>query len=153
MPRYREMKVVLLQDVRGQGKKGQIITVSDGYARNYLMPRNLASEATKDVMNAIQKHDEAMQRHAEEEAARARLLVKDLQDVTVRVSVKSGANGKFYGAVTTKEIADALREQKNLDIDSKKMSIDDPIKSYGTYEVKVKLINNIAGKFFVQVTE
>jgi len=146
------MKVVLLQDVRGQGKKGQIITVSDGYARNFLLPRKLAAEATKDVMNAIEKHDEAVQRRYEEEQTRARLLVKDLEGITVRVSVKSGVNGKLYGSVTTQDIAAALLEQKGFELDHRKLSVD-AIKTYGTYEVKAKLFTQIVGTFYVSVTE
>lgn len=146
------MKVVLLQDVRGQGKKGQIITVSDGYARNFLLPRKLAQEATKDVLNAIEKHDEAVQRRYEEDQTRARLLVKDLEGVTVRLSVKAGANGKFYGSVTAQEIAAALNEQKNIELDHRKLSYD-PIKSYGTYPIRVKLFPQIVGTFYLNVTE
>ena len=146
------MKVVLLQDVRGQGKKGQIITVSDGYARNYLIPRKLASEATKDVLNAIEKHDEAVQRRYEEEQTRARLLVKDLEGIIVRISVKAGANGKFYGSVTAQEITAALLEQKGIELDHRKLSID-PIKTYGTYSVKVKLFPQITGTFYLNITE
>lgn len=146
------MKVVLLQDVRGQGKKGQIITVSDGYARNYLMPRKLAAEATKDVMNAIEKHDEAVQRRYEEDQTRARLLVKDLEGVTVRLSVKAGANGKFYGSVTAQEIATALKEQKGFELDHRKLSYD-PIKTYGNYPINVKLFPQIVGTFYLSVTE
>ncbi len=146
------MKVVLLQDVRGQGKKGQIITVSDGYARNFLLPRKLAQEATKDVLNAIEKHDEAVQRRYEEDQTRARLLVKDLEGVTVRMSVKAGANGKFYGAVTAQEVAAALKEQKDIELDHRKLSFD-PIKSYGNYPIRVKLFPQIVGTFYLNVTE
>ena len=111
------MKVVLLQDVRGQGKKGQLLNVSDGYARNYLLPRKLAAEATRDILNAMEQHDEAVRRRAEEDLARARLLAKDLEGITVRIQVKAGANGKLYGAVTAREIAEAMLEQKNFEID------------------------------------
>ena len=130
------MKVVLLQDVRGQGKNGQIITVSDGYARNFLLPRKLAQEATKDVLNAIEKHDEAVQRRYEEDQTRARLLVKDLEG----------------GSVTAQEIAAALNEQKSIELDHRKLSYD-PIKSYGTYPIRVKLFPQIVGTFYLNVTE
>ncbi|MBE6936874.1 MAG: 50S ribosomal protein L9 [Ruminococcaceae bacterium] len=147
------MKVVLLQDVRGQGKKGQLINVSDGYARNYLFPRKLAAEATKDVLNAIEQHDEAMRRHAEEELARARLLAKDLEGITVRIQMKAGANGKLYGAVTAKEIAEAMLAQKKIEIDHRKIVLDEQIKNFGTYEIKAKLFPQVTGKFTVLVTE
>jgi large subunit ribosomal protein L9 len=147
------MKVVLLQDVRGQGKKGELINVSDGYARNYLMPRKLASEATKDVLNAMERHDEAVRRRAEEDAAKARLLAKDLEDMTVHIRMKAGANGKLYGAVTAKEIAEAMVTQRNIEIDSKKIVLDEPIKGFGDHEVKVRLFPQVTAKFFVKVTE
>ena len=121
------MKVVLLQDVRGQGKKGQLLNVSDGYARNYLLPRKLAAEATRDVLNAMEQHDEAVRRRAEEDLARARLLAKDLEGITVRIQMKAGTNGKLYGAVTAREIAAAMLEQKNIEIDHRKIVLDEPI--------------------------
>lgn len=147
------MKVVLLQDVRGQGKKGQLINVSDGYARNFLFPRKLAAEATKDVLNAIEQHDEAVRRRAEEDLARARLLAKDLEGITIRIQMKAGANGKLYGAVTAKEIAEAMLAQKNIEIDHRKIVLDEQIKNFGTYEIKAKLFPQVNGKFTLQVTE
>lgn len=147
------MRVVLLQDVRGQGKKGELINVSDGYARNYLLPRKLAAEATRDVLNAIERHDEAVRRHAEEDLARARLLAKDLEGITVKIQVKAGANGKLYGAVTAREIAEALLAQKDIEIDHRKIVLDEPIKNFGTYEVRAKLYPQVTGKFSLNVTE
>ena len=147
------MKVVLLQDVRGQGKKGQLLNVSDGYARNYLLPRKLAAEATRDVLNAMEQHDEAVRRRAEEDLARARLLAKDLEGITVRIQMKAGANGKLYGAVTAREIAVAMLEQKNIEIDHRKIVLDEPIKNFGNYEIKAKLFPQVTGKFFLTVTE
>lgn len=147
------MKVVLLQDVRGQGKKGQLLNVSDGYARNYLLPRKLAAEATRDVLNAMEQHDEAVRRRAEEDLARARLLAKDLEGIMVRIQMKAGANGKLYGAVTAREIAAAMLEQKNIEIDHRKIVLDEPIKNFGNYEIKAKLFPQVTGKFFLTVTE
>lgn len=147
------MKVVLLQDVRGQGKKGQLLNVSDGYARNYLLPRKLAAEATRDVLNAMEQHDEAVRRRAEEDLARARLLAKDLEGITVRIQMKAGTNGKLYGAVTAREIAAAMLEQKNIEIDHRKIVLDEPIKNFGNYEIKAKLFPQVTGKFFLTVTE
>ena len=143
----------MLQDVRGQGKKGQLLNVSDGYARNYLLPRKLAAEATRDVLNAMEQHDEAVRRRAEEDLARARLLAKDLEGITVRIQMKAGANGKLYGAVTAREIAVAMLEQKNIEIDHRKIVLDEPIKNFGNYEIKAKLFPQVTGKFFLTVTE
>lgn len=143
----------MLQDVRGQGKKGQLLNVSDGYARNYLLPRKLAAEATRDVLNAMEQHDEAVRRRAEEDLARARLLAKDLEGITVRIQMKAGANGKLYGAVTAREIAAAMLEQKNIEIDHRKIVLDEPIKNFGNYEIKAKLFPQVTGKFFLTVTE
>ena len=147
------MKVVLLQDVRGQGKKGELLNVSDGYARNYLLPRKLATEATRDVLNAMEQHDEAVRRRAEEDLARARLLAKDLEGITVHIRVKAGANGKLYGAVTAREIAEAMLEQKNIELDHRKIVLDEPIKNFGNYEIRAKLFPQVTGKFTLQVTE
>ena len=147
------MQVVLLQDVRGQGKKGQLVNVSDGYARNYLIPRKLATEATKDVLNSIERHNEALKRKGEEDLTRARLLAKDMEEITVRIQMRSGANGKLYGAVTTREIGEALMEQKQIEIDHRKIVLDEAIKSYGNYEVKVKLFPQVTGKFYLTITE
>lgn len=143
----------MLQDVRGQGKKGQLLNVSDGYARNYLLPRKLAAEATRDVLNAMEQHDEAVRRRAEEDLARARLLAKDLEGITVRIQMKAGTNGKLYGAVTAREIAAAMLEQKNIEIDHRKIVLDEPIKNFGNYEIKAKLFPQVTGKFFLTVTE
>lgn len=147
------MKVVLLQDVRGQGKKGQLLNVSDGYARNYLLPRKLAAEATRDVLNAMEQHDEAVRRRAEEDLARAKLLAKDLEGITIRIQIKAGANGKLYGTVTAREIAEAMLAQKNIELDHRKIVLDEPIKNFGNYEVKVKIFPQVIGKFSLIVTE
>jgi len=147
------MKIMLQQDVRGQGKKGDVLNVSDGYARNYLFPRKLAIEVTDDVMSAIKKRDEAAQRRREQEAARAKVLANTLADVTVRLQMKSGAGGKLYGAVTSREIAEGLKSQHNIDIDHRKIVLDEPIKAYGTYEIKIKLFPQIVGTMYLLVTE
>ena len=147
------MKVVLLQDVRGQGKKGQLLNVSDGYARNYLLPRKLAAEATRDVLNAMEQHDEAVRRRAEEDLARAKLLAKDLEGITIRIQIKAGANGKLYGTVTAREIAEAMLAQKNIELDHRKIVLDEPIKNFGNYEVKLNIFPQLIGKFSLIVTE
>ena len=101
----------------------------------------------------MERHDEAVRRRAEEDLARARLLAKDLEGITVRIQMKAGANGKLYGAVTAREIAEAMLAQKNIEIDHRKIAIDEPIKNFGNYEVKVKLFPQVTGKFFLTVTE
>jgi len=147
------MKVVLLQDVKGQGKKGDIVNVSDGYARNFLFPRKLAEEATADTLNSIKLRDEAAKRRLELERAAARELVSKLEGMPVKIFMKSGAGGKLFGSVTAKEIADGMKKQYGTEIDHRKIVLDNPIKTFGTFEVKVKLMPEIAGKLFVIVAE
>ena len=137
------MKVIFQQDVKGQGKKGELKTVSDGYARNYLLPRGLAMEATNDNLNAYKLKEKA----AAQEAA------EKLGGVQVKVVGKAGGSGKLFGAVTSKEISDALREQFDIDIDSKKIVQSEPIKSFGAFDVKAKLGYEISGTIHVLVVE
>jgi len=147
------MKVILQQDVSGQGKKGQLITVSDGYARNYLLPRKLAMEATADALNAIKLHDAAVKKRAEEEKKQAAELAERLKTLPVRVHSRAGAGGKLFGAVTSAEIADALKAQHGVELDKRRISIEEPIKQFGTYEVHVKLGNEISSSLYVTVSE
>ena len=134
------MKVVLLQDVKGQGKKDELINVSDGYARNFLIPRKLAVEADSRILNDIKNKEAARLRKIELERKAALEMASKLQ-----------SDGKFYGAVTNKDIADALLEQHGVEIDKRKISLDAPIKAYGAYEADVKLYPDIAGKINVMV--
>ena len=145
------MKVVLLQDVKGQGKKDEIVNVSDGYARNYLFPRKLAAEADKKVLNDIKTKEEAKARRIELEKAAARETAEKLQSLLVKIPIQSGADGKLYGSVSTKDIAEALLAQHGIEIDRRKIVLDNPIKAYGTYTVDVKLYPEIAGKLNVLV--
>ena len=147
------MKVILQADVKGQGKKGEIKEVSDGYARNFLLPRKLAIEASADALNAIRNHDAAVARRREEEKQAARAMAEKLASMPVRVSKKAGDNGKLFGAVTGKEIADAFKAQYGQEMDHRKIVLDEPIKVYGKYELKVKLFPEITGTLFVVVTE
>ena len=147
------MKVILKEDVRGQGKKGQIINVSDGYARNYLFPRKLAIEATAGELNAIKLHDDAVAKKAERDKENARALASKLSSMPVKVSMKAGSTGKLFGSVTPKEIAECLKAQHGADVDSRKIVLDEPIKAYGTYEVKVKLFPDVQGTLYVIVAE
>ncbi len=147
------MKVVLLQDVKGQGKKDEIITVSDGYARNFLFPKKLALEANAQIMNDIKNKEAARQRKIELEKQAARDTAKKLEGLLVKVKVQSGAagDGKFYGSVTTKDIGEALAAQHGIEIDRRKIVLDDPIKAYGTFTLDVKLYPEITGKLNVLV--
>ena len=145
------MKVVLLQDVKGQGKKDDIVNVSDGYARNFLFPRKLAADADKKVLNDIKNKEAAKARRIELEKAAARETAEKLQSLLVKIPIQSGADGKLYGSVTTKDIAEALLAQHGVEVDRRKIVLDNPIKAYGTYTVDIKLYPEIAGKLNVLV--
>lgn len=147
------MKVILQQDVRDHGKKGQMVEVSDGYARNYLLPRKLAVPATADAMNTMKLQEKARQRKMEEEKARARENAGKLESVVVKIAAKAGEGGRLFGSVTNKDISDALREQYNIDIEKSRIIIADPIKSYGSYEVKCKFGYEISGTIHLLITE
>ena len=147
------MKVILQADVKGQGKKGEIREVSDGYARNFLLPRKLAIEASADALNAIRNHDAAVARRREEEKQAARAMAEKLASMPVRVSKKAGDKGKLFGAVTGKEIADALAAQHNITINKSKLVLDEPIKACGGYKIKAKLGYEITGTVNVMVAE
>ena len=147
------MKVVLLQDVKGQGKKDQIVEVSDGYARNFLLPRNLAAIADAAVMNDIKNKEAAKAHKIEVEKKDARDLAEKLQSLTVKLKIQGGADGRVYGSVTSKDIAEALKEQHKIDIDKRKIVLDAPIKNYGAYTLDVKLYPEIGGKINLVVIE
>lgn len=147
------MKVILQQDVKGQGKKGQLIEASDGYARNFLIPRKLAVPATPENLNAMKQQEKAKraQEAAEREAAVA--LSEKLKDCIVTIPAKAGSGGRLFGSVTSKEISDALKSQFGFDIAKSKIVMEEPIKAFGTYPLKCKLGYEIAGTIRVQVTE
>ena len=147
------MKVIFNTDVRGQGKKGEMKEVSDGYARNYLLPRKLASEATADALNALKLKEKAKAAQMAKEKAAAEENAKRLSGVVVQISARAGQGGRLFGAVTTKEISDALKAQHNVDIPKQKLVLDDPIKSFGTYQVKARLGFEISGTVNVLVCE
>ena len=144
------MKVILLEDVRGTGKAGDVANVSDGYARNMLIPRGLAVEATAQNIKQLEKKKEAMAKKFAEDKAAALELKKKLEEVTVEVRNKAGKDGKVFGSVTSKDIADALN-QMGFDIDKKKIQLDSPIKATGMTDVNVKLFTEISGKVKVNV--
>ena len=147
------MKVVLLQDVKSQGKKDQIIEVSEGYARNFLFPKKLAIVADAKAVNDIKSKQSSEKHRVENEKASARELAKKLEEAPVKIVGSAGADGRFYGAVTAKDICEALKAQTGIDIDKRKLELDSQIKAFGTYKVTVKLYTGITGKLTVQVVE
>jgi len=149
------MKVVLLQDVKGQGKKDQLIDVSDGYARNFLLPKKLAVQADAAILNDIKNKEAAKARKIELEKKEARELAAKLQTLVVKIKVQAGAagDGRIYGSVTTKDIAEALAAQFGVEIDKRKIVLDDPIKNYGSYTLDVKLYPEIGGKINIVVAD
>ena len=147
------MKVILLQDIKGKGKKGQMLEISDGYARNYLLPRKLAVEATADAMNTKKMNDKATQERIAREKAEALETSKKLREMTVVVKAKGGGAGRLFGSVTSQEIADALAKSANIKLDKRKIVIADTIKSVGTYTVTCKLGYEINAPLTVKIEE
>ena len=147
------MKVILQQDVRGQGKKGEMIEVSEGYGRNFLLPRKLAVPATADAINTMNLKEKARKAEEARLKAEAEEIAGKLQNCPVKLSAKAGNGGKLFGAVTGKEIAGALKEQFGMEVDGKKLVLDQPIKSFGSYEVKAKLGFEVSGTVYVLVIE
>lgn len=147
------MKIILLQDVKSLGKKGDIVNVSDGYARNMILPKKLGVEANGKNLNDLKLQNQHAEKVAEENLEKAKELAKDLEDKTVEVKIKSGKDGKTFGSVSTKEIATAVKEQLGLELDKKKMVLNDGIKALGTYEVNIKIHPKVMGTLRVKVTE
>ena len=147
------MKVIFNVDVRGQGKKGEMKEVSDGYARNYLLPRKLASEATADAVNAFKLREKAKAAQIARDRALAEENAKKLAGVVVQVQAKAGQGGRLFGAVTSQEISDALREQHGIEIEKNRIVQPEPIKQFGSYEVKARLGSEVSGTINVLVTE
>lgn len=147
------MKVIFSTDVKGQGKKGEMKEVSDGYARNYLLPRKLATEATADNINAFKLKEKAKAAQIAKEKAQAEENAKKLSAVQVTIRAKAGSGGKLFGAVTSQEISKALKEQFDIDIEKNKIVQADPIKTFGSYTVKAKLGYEISGNVNVLVVE
>ena len=147
------MKVILLQDVKGKGKKGQMLEVSDGYARNFMLPKKLAIEATPDAINTMRMNDKATQERIAKEKAEALDTGKKLREMTVTVTAKGGGNGRLFGSVTNQEIADALAKQSGIKLDKRKIVIADPIKNVGSYTVTCKLGDEINAPLTVKIVE
>ena len=146
------MKVILLQDVKGKGKKGQMIEVSDGYARNFMLPKRLAQEATPDAINTMKMNDKATQERIAREKAEALETSKKLREMTVTVTAKGGGNGRLFGSVTNAEIADAL-EKQGVKLDKRKIVLNETIKNVGTYTATCKLGYEINAPLTVKIEE
>lgn len=147
------MKIILLEDVKSLGKKGEIVNVSDGYARNAILPKKLGVEATSKNLNDLKLQNQHADKVAAENLQHARELAKEIEQKKVIVKIKTGEGGRIFGSVSTKEIAQAAKEQTGLDLDKKKMQLSESIKALGVYEVPVKLHPQVTTKLKVQVVE
>lgn len=147
------MEVILLQDVKTLGKKGELVKINDGYARNYVLPKKLGIEATSKNMNDLKLKKANDDRIAKEALEAAKALAADIAEKSVTVTIKTGEGGRTFGSVSTKEVAKAVKEQLNMDIDKKKMVLDVPIKALGVYNVTIKLHKDVAAKLAVKVVE
>lgn len=145
------MKVLLLQDVKGQGKKDQIIDVSDGYARNFLLPKKLAVVADNKAINEVKNKEASKQYKIETEKAAAKEIAAKLAETVLKITVNASADGRLYGSITSKDIAEALAKQHGITIDKRKIVMPEPIKAYGTYNYDVRLYPEIVGKIKVTV--
>ena len=147
------MKVILLEDVKGHGKKGQLIEASDGYARNYLLPRKLAAPATADAINTLNLKEKARRAEEARLRAEAQATADKLKDCVVKLKAKAGQGGRLFGAVTSKEISEGLAKQHGVEIAKQKLVLDEPIKAFGSYQVKAKLGYEITATVYVVVSE
>ena len=147
------MKVILLADVKGCGKKGELVNVSDGYARNFLLPRKVAKEANAQAMNELKNHEESVRFKMETEKKAAEEAAAAINGKTVKIVAKAGQGGRLFGAVTAKEIAEQLKVSFGCDIDKRKIVLNGDIKAFGTYECEVKLYNGISAKIKAMVCE
>ena len=145
------MKVILLQDIKGTGKKDQILEISDGYARNYLLPRKMAREATAEAVNALEKTKGADRHREEVRRQEAEVRARELKGKVIQLEVKGGENGKLFGSVTTDQIAAALKAQHGIDIDRRRLELEEPIKTAGQFFVNLKLFTGIATRMIVNV--
>ena len=145
------MKVILLQDIKGTGKKDQILEISDGYARNYMLPRKLAREATAEALNSIERAKSADKHREEVRRAEAEQQARDLKGKVVQLSVRGGENGKIYGSVTNDQIAAALKEQLGVDVDKRKIEVEEPIKNAGQAFINLKLMAGVSTRMIVNV--
>lgn len=147
------MKVILTQDVKAQGKKGDLINVSDGYANNFLLKKGLAKVATKQAINELEGKKGAEEYRRNQEEEKAKNIADRMKEFTVKITAKSGKEGKLFGSITSKDVAQALKEQYNIEVDKRKIDLPDGIKTCGTRDVNVSLYHGVTGTFKVQVTE
>ena len=147
------MKVILQQDVKGQGKKGQMVEVSEGYARNFLLPRKMAIPATADAINTMNLKEKAKKAEEARQKALAEETAEKLKECMVKLTARAGAGGKLFGAVTTKEISEGLQKQFGIDIPKQKLVLEEPIKAFGNYEVKARLGFEVTATVYVSVFE
>ena len=147
------MKVILLKDVKGQGKKDQVVNVSDGYARNFLFPNGLAIAADAKALNEIKNKEASKQHKIDVERAEAKAIAEKLTSILVKIPSTAGADGRLYGSVTTKDISDALAKDFGISVDKRKIVMNDPIRAYGNYQLDVKLYTDVSGKINVLVCE
>ena len=147
------MKLILTQDVKGQGKKDQVIDVSDGYARNFLLPKGLAIPADAKAMSEIKSREASKQHKIDTERAAAKETAQKLNEITVKIVTSGGTDGRLYGSVTAKDIAEALEKQFGIAVDKRKLSLSENIKTFGTYIIDVKLYTDVSGKVKVSVTD
>ena len=147
------MKVILLADVKGQGKKNDVIEVSDGYGKNFLIPRKLAKVADAQSLNDVKLKEEARLFRIETEKKEAKALAEQLKGILVKVPASSGADGRLYGSITSKDVVEKLQADHGIAIDKRKLAMNDPIKAYGKYEIEVKLYPEVVGKIYVLVCE
>ena len=146
------MKVVLKQDVKGLGKKGELVNTSDGYARNFLFPKGLAVEANAQSLTELKNREQSAKYKVETEIAAAKKAAAELEGKTIALTAKAGANGKLFGSITSKEIADKVKSQFGIETDKRKIVVED-IKHFGTYQFEIKLYQGISAKLFVRVGE
>lgn len=146
------MKVILKQDVKGLGKKGELVNASDGYARNFLFPKGLAAEANAQAMSEFKNKQQAEKYRIDTETAAAKAAAEKISGKTIHITAKAGQNGKLFGSVTSKEIAEKVKEEFDINTDKRKIVVDD-IKQFGTYEFEVKLYQGISAKLYVMVGE
>ena len=145
------MKVVLLADVKGQGKKNEVINVSDGYARNFLLPRKLAVEADAKVLNEIKGREDSIKHKIEVETAEAKAVAAKMDTILVKITASSGADGRLYGSITAKDIAEHLAKDHGITVDKRKIQLSDPIRAYGKFDLDVKLYTDVTAKVHVLV--
>ena len=147
------MKVILQQDVKGQGKKGQMVEVSDGYGRNFLLPRKLAVEATAENVNTMKMQDKAKAARMAEEKAQAQATAEQLKSCQVKIKARAGQGGRLFGSITSKEISEELKAQHGIDVNKSNIILSEPIKSFGSFEVKCKLGSEVTGTIYVLAAE